>query len=282
MARQRAIQNIPLETTKEVLEAPTDQYSLDFYNSDNLAEVENGIKDVQTGILTSHLAVSLGIANIDRKALYIQAGYKTYTKYFKEADIKLNMPKQTISDYKKIGEAYLRNRSELKRIGFQREGNLHKLRFLDQALQKHDPDEVFKRFKSESFRKFKEYAEESERSDSITRVPQDYTISTTKDRISLDGNPVLSFDPELPELERKGVSAAVREYYRTFKRNLRTVVFDVDSEDEEKETTKYLKRIFKIKGDGDTPCILSVYDEGEGKAVKRKVSIFLKEYRGRK
>lgn len=280
MAKKEVLQSIPLETVQPLIKEERREYSLDFYRSQNLNEIEAGIRETQNGIQAASLAIALAIVRIDNMALYAQAKYRSFPDYLRQSDTRLNMPKQTVSDLKKIGETYLKNRSALQRIGFKEEGNLHKLRYLEMALQKHDPAEVFKRLKSESFRNFKDFAEGSERSDSQRyHEPQDFTLSATKEGIALDGKPLLSFDPDLPETDRKGISNAVKDYYRIVRGNLKSITFEVASEEEEKEIARHLSTIYKIKETGDTPCIVGVYDTGEAKAIKRKIDSFLKSYR---
>ncbi len=116
--------------------------SLDYLKSDVLNEIEDGIKDTMEGINYANLAVALAFAKIDREALYAQADCKSYLEYLDTAEDRLNMSRQTMSDYKRIGEIYLTYKSQLQSAGFREEGHLHKLRFLPRALKHHSAEEV--------------------------------------------------------------------------------------------------------------------------------------------
>ncbi len=157
------------------------------------------------------------------------------------------MSRQTMSDYKRIGEIYIEYKSQLQQVGFREEGNLHKLRYLPRALERHPQREVFTRLVRDSLRKFVAYA--NPEPENVTppgrqRLPR---IEITNRRISVDGKNILRFDPELrPE---------VRE-----------------------ELAGYLVKIYEVKAAGNTPYILDVYDEQEVRAVDR----FLRRRRERK
>jgi len=120
------------------------QFSLDFIYSDSLGEIEIGIKEATQGLNVANLAIALAIAKIDQEALYVQAKCKSYLEYLDKAEDRLNMARQTISDYKRMGETYLLYKSQLQKAGFDWEGNLHKLRYLEKALQIHRSSDVFK------------------------------------------------------------------------------------------------------------------------------------------
>ena len=234
------IENIPL-TEKYApyirQDRPIPDYSLDFISSEDLEEIEDGIRETLRGVDTANLAIAITIAKIDQLALYAQSGCKSYLEYLDTAEDRLNMSRQTISDYKRIGETYLQYKSKLQEAGFQEEGNLHKLRYLRLALSNHRASDVFKRIVSLSFRKFLDYARgPSERSD----IP-DLEIKITSQKIMIDGINILNFDPEL----------------------------DIHVKE---ELGGYLKQIYKIRATGNVPHIINVYDDDEARAVERYLS----------
>ena len=159
------------------------------------------------------------------------------------------MARQTISDYKRMGETYLLYKGQLQKAGFDWEGNLHKLRYLEKALQVHRSSDVFKRLITDSLRKFIEYAtgRSSERSDN--KPVQQYLpdIHITQKRIMVDGKNILRFDPGLDERAKT-------------------------------ELTDYLKRIYEIRSTGNQPYIFNLYDTQEAKLVES----FLKRHRKQK
>ena len=223
------------------------KYDLDFLYSDKLDEIEEGIRETAKGVNMASLALSLAFAKIDSEALYLQAGCKSYLEYLDTAEDRLNMSRQSMSDYKRIGEIYIQYKSKLQLAGFKEEGNLHKLRFLEKALELHKPGEVFKRIVSDSLRAFREYASPSERSDNLS--VQQYTpeIEVTARRIIVDGKNILNFPRDLDERSKE-------------------------------EIINYFRRIYEIRATGNMPYILNVYDEQEAHAVDN----FLRRYRKKK
>jgi len=230
--------------------AAVTEYSLDFINSDSLNDVEEGIRETARGIDTANLAVALAIARIDREALYAQAGYKSYQQYLKEAENRINLPASTISEYKKIGETYTQYRSHLQKIGFEEKGNLHKLRFLEKALETHNKKEVFDRLKNDTFRNFKAFAinhNTFERSKENLEPAYQPQIEISAKRIKIDGKNILKLDPDLEETTRE-------------------------------EIGDYLREVYRIRAAGNKPLVVEVYDDGEIRAV----SNFLKRHRVKK
>jgi hypothetical protein len=248
--RQRAIANElqPWSRRKFATSKENFETRLDYLYSEDLEEIEDGIKETARGIDTASLAIALAIAKIDQLALYIQVGYKSYLEYIKAADTRLNMPAQTVSDYKRIGETYIQYRERLQKAGFQEEGNLHKLRYLELALKHHNPREVFRRLTSDSFRRFKEFATNggpSERSDEEADYEPEVRVTPTQ--IKIDGKNVLKLDKNLDERVRN-------------------------------ELAEYLKSIYTIKASGNTALVIDVYDTREIRAIHN----FLRQFRSKK
>jgi len=172
-------------------------------------------------------------------------------EYIISAEDRLNLPRQTISDYKRIGEAYIEYRHELEEIGFQEEGNLHKLRFLKLALKRHNKEKVFSMLTEAPFRKFKQLAYEPEEIEPEMEDDYNPEIKITESEILIDGKNILHLDP--------GLNPKVRE-----------------------EIAKYLRTIFRIRESGNEPVIVAAYDESEKRAIERKIQQFLKERRSKK
>ena len=259
---------------------PEESVSLDFVHDDDLEKIEVGIKETQKGIDTANLAIALAIVRIDRESLYAQAGFKSATEYFREADIRLNMPKQTVSVYRKIGQAYLEYKEQLKKNGFEEEGNLYKLIYLDRALENHTQEEVFKNINSISLRKFKDFAyssNESMRMDSPKNIESftDYSVSVTKRGVKVDDTYIVEYSDGIDDSLRKDVSKAVKEAFRLHQSNTGTLVLDVETIEEKKEMNRFFKEIFKIRANGDEPLIIGVSNTEEKRAIKR----FLEKYR---
>ena len=236
----KAIENVPLQDKYSLIirqNRPKGDYALDYLYSGILEEIETGIQETTRGIDTANLVIALAITRIDQEALYIQADCKSYLEYLDKAVDRINMSRQSISDYKRIGETYLEYKNKLQQIGFKEEGNLHKLRFLKRALEHHRQADVFKHLMSDSLRTFIDYAIGiSERSVAILPeyMPE---ITITPKKIMIDGANILRFSTDLDERART-------------------------------EIADYLKKIYTVRQTGNTPYIIDVYDEKEARAVE--------------
>ena len=224
------------------------EYHLDFVYSDKLEEIEAGIKETIRGQNMANLAICLAFAKIDGEALYAQAGYKSYLQYLDQAEDRLDMSRKTMSDYKRMGETYLKYKVKLQRGGFKEEGHLHKLRYLEQALKIHASGKVFQRIAHDTFRQFREYAGGlSERSDTEPALQYMPDIQITAKRIMVDGKNILNFSRDLDEKIKD-------------------------------ELTDYLKQIYEVRATGNQPYVFSLYDENEARAVEN----YLRRHRRKK
>jgi hypothetical protein len=102
---------------------PSGHFSLDYINSDNADEIDLGIRETIKGVRLSILAVGIGLAKIKAQGLY-------------------------------IGEAYLKYRKELEKVGFSDEDGPTKLPYVDRALALYQKKEVFRAVKDMSLWQF--------------------------------------------------------------------------------------------------------------------------------
>ena len=82
--------------------ALTEKISLDFWQSDSLDTLEQGIRNSWAGIRISILAIGISLARIEHEKLYEKKGFTSFSEYTKEAWFG-GIPKSTLSEYKKIG-----------------------------------------------------------------------------------------------------------------------------------------------------------------------------------
>lgn len=235
------------------------EYSLDFLDSDDLSEIEEGIRQTQQGIVHANLAVAIALARIERSALYTQAGYTYFRDYLKDSDNRLQMPRQTMHDYLRIGQVFLDHQHGLITAGFDRNGPMHNLRYLPAAIEHHDPQQAYRNCARMSFREFKRFAREEEE----PSVPEEWrkrrekpvggqqapepSVEITPKQIRVDGKNILRLDPDLAERTRDDLS-------------------------------QYLRQIYRIRAAGNTPVVLEVYDDGEARAVEN----YLKRLRAKR
>ena len=144
--------------SKDLIEVFRESYDLDLPAEQTLVGIEGWIKDVSSQIGVAQAALAIELDYIDREALYAQAGYATMTEYSRDAPDRLNMPKQTLSNYLAMGRALRVYRKKLTGIKYDPRTGIHKLRFVDDALEIHKEPEVWRNFTKMSLREFAEYA----------------------------------------------------------------------------------------------------------------------------
>jgi len=128
--------------------------SLDYVNSDDPAEIDNGIRDTIKGFRLSVLAMGLGLVKIKSNKLFIKLGYKNMTKYLEGLSEDTKTERSSIYNWLSIGEAYIKYKNELDTIGFSDSDSPTKLPYLKRALAVREKQEVFGSIKKMSLREF--------------------------------------------------------------------------------------------------------------------------------
>jgi hypothetical protein len=129
-------------------------FSLDYANSDDAAEIDAGIRETIKGIRLSILAVGIGLAKIKDRGLYIDLNHHSMAKYIESLCDDYQMERSGLHNWLYIGEAYLKYRKELERIGFSDEDGPTKLPYVGRALAIYQKKDVFKAVKDMSLRQF--------------------------------------------------------------------------------------------------------------------------------
>jgi len=210
--------------------------------------IEGVVRTSASRIKSSILLLGVACVVIDREALYVGTGHKSYLSYAMELADLAGMPPQTISDAKIIGEVFTDHFNELKKAGFNPEGNAHKLRYIATALENHpgEETEVYKRAANDTIRVFQAWANTPPDVEPPAPVPS-VSVKLEGQSIYVDGRPILNFPDDL-------------------------------SQDERRNLTKYLGALYRIRAVGNEPFVVSTYDEGEQRAIMN----FLKKYRTKK
>jgi hypothetical protein len=161
---KRKIEELQSGSAESALPAAAgkNEFSLDFVESENIHEIETGIRETLSGIALSKAALCKALANIDTKKLYKQVKAGNFLEYLEMARIPLNY--KTAKEYAKIGDTMLRFREELTSVDFREEDGLKKLVYLDKALDKcgEDREVVFEKVKESSLRDFQQWIRELE------------------------------------------------------------------------------------------------------------------------
>ena len=130
------------------------QLSLDYVNSDDPAEIDNGIRDTIKGIRLSILAMGLGLAKIKSNKLFKSLKFKNMSMYINDLSRDYKLDRSSIVKWLRIGEAYLKYKNELEMIGFGDSDGPTKLPYLERALAAREKQDVFDKIKKMSLRDF--------------------------------------------------------------------------------------------------------------------------------
>lgn len=231
---------------RPMLDHPPTTMSIDlaFLESEDLKEIEEGVREVMQHVGYSIIAIGLAFYRIEKDALFVQAGKTGYIEYLVDAEDRVGLPVSTISDYKRIGEAYAKWRSDLEKVKFDERQGVHKLRHIDAAVKIHPKGEVFKKLVKLSYKEFTAWARG--RFDDKADEPK-VSIEVRKNQILVDGKNILNVPADLPDSERD-------------------------------KLVQRLERIYKIEAAGNEPFIVETYGSGEQRAIDN----FLKKFRAEK
>ena len=132
--------------------------SLDYAFSGVAEKIDKGIRETITGMRLSVLAVSIGLAKIKEKGLYLDLNYRSMGKYVEQLCVETRMDRSSLFNWISIGEAYLKFRSELEEIGFSDTDGPTKLPYIERAQEANPKPAVFNNIKNMSVREFKKFA----------------------------------------------------------------------------------------------------------------------------
>jgi hypothetical protein len=133
---------------------PSGHFSLDYANSEDAAEIDAGIRETIRGIRLSILAMGIGLAKIKAGGLYVDLHHRSMAKYIESLCDEFQMERSGLHNWLYAGEAYLKYRKELERVGFSEEDGPTKLPYVNRALELYQKKDVFRAVKEMSLRQF--------------------------------------------------------------------------------------------------------------------------------
>jgi hypothetical protein len=185
---------------------PSGHFGLDYANSDDAAEIDAGIRETIRGVRLSILAMGIGLAKIKAKGLYIDLKYHSMAKYIESLCEQTQMDRSSLHNWLYIGEAYLKYRKELERVGFSDADGPTKLPYVDRALALYQKKEVFKAVKDMSLRQFVSFS----RGDAPA-APEESAVRVKGNQVYIGDRPAVTLDEGLDPKTRTQLEAAVVE-----------------------------------------------------------------------
>ena len=180
----------PLKPIQKMRAAPIE---LDYAWSNVAGEIDQGIRETIKGIRLSVLAMGIGLAKIKDKGLYVDLNYRSMNQYVEKLCIDTKMDRSSIFNWVKIGEAYLKYRNDLEKIGFNDGDGPTKLPYLERALEANRKIEVFKNIKNMSVREFKTFS----KGESEAETDKSKKITVNNNEVFIGGKKAISINEAL-------------------------------------------------------------------------------------
>jgi len=176
---------------------PRGQFNLDYANSDNAEEIDNGIRDTIKGVRLSILAMGMGLAKLKEKGLFIDLGYHSMNDYIEHLCDDMQTERTSAFFWLHIGESYIKYRRDLEKIEFSDADGPTKLYFLERALENHEKRDVFRKVKEATLREFKEFAKGE------ISTPKPSKIKVVGNKLYVGKKLAVTFTPELDSKTRR-------------------------------------------------------------------------------
>ena len=228
---------VPYSIPDDIIEVDTD-----FITSDDLVELEQGIKGIGRAADVLALAQGVAIVKIESEGLWLQAGFPNLRSYRIAQTERLDMPHGTITLRRRTAETWLKYRKQLSKVSLT--GKVSSLAHFEEGVGRHGFKETLEAFKKMNYREFQAWAAPRELEDD-SLVPVEMSIR--KRDLVIDGMTIATFAEGIPEAEKEFLASFLRDGYTARKGN-------------------YL------------PHVVPVYDKGEARAV----DTFLKKFRAQK
>jgi hypothetical protein len=222
---------------------------LDALRTHDLPTIEKSLIPVANIANNSMYLLGIVCLIIEQEELYKGSKFGwSYLRYVEHLTEKLNIPIATISEAKIMMEVYRDNFSKLKKAGFTIEKNASKLRYLPEALENHDEEDVYKKIANSTFIEFRDWAQKKKLAHKVSPGPDLRVEAVIKgSNLYIDGKNILNFP-----------------------RGTKTAVKEMIADD--------LCKTFSIRDGGGIPFITETYGKGEQIAIVN----FIKKFRGKK
>jgi len=210
---------------------------MDFIQSDDLAQIEEGIRAIDQ--TTGMLKIVQGLAILKAESLWEQSGVSSLHGYRKVANTRYGMSRASISNLRKMAYAWLDNVRMLR--GLDLSGKASHLLYLDDAIKQHGNKRiVLDHFKSLSARDFAAWARGPV--ESREALP-DVDVSIRAGVVALDGRPLMALNDDLPDDERDFLARTIKAAYRARRGDCIAHVIAVYDDGEARAVDNFLKKL---------------------------------------
>ena len=181
-------------------------FSLDYANSQDAGEIDQGIRETIKGIRLSILAMGIGLARIKAGGLYVDLHFRSMSKYIESLCEETRMERSGVFNWLYIGETWLKYRRELERIGFSDEDGPTKLPYVDRALARYEKKDVFRAVKEMSLRQFVSFSRGE-----APAPPQEAAVRVKRNQVYIGNRPAVTLDEALSPKTRAYLEGVIVE-----------------------------------------------------------------------
>ena len=216
------------------------QFHLDFAYSQNATEVDAGIRETIRGVKLSITAMGIALFRVDVSGLFIDLGFKKFGEYIDKLAEDTGMARTSLYNWEYIGEAYIKHRAELDKIGFSDDDGPTKLPYLSRALEHYKKNDVFRNIKGMSKREFEEWSRGAP-----PKKRKYKSIKIKGSHIFVGNSPMVSFADGISPGDRRYYEALLLEGAKAVEKNEYAKVFRFYDEAEARRFDRYYQKELK-------------------------------------
>jgi len=187
------------------------------------------------------MAMGIALYRVDVSGLFIDLGFKKFGEYIDHLAEDTGMARTSLYNWEYIGEAYVKHRAELDKIGFSDDDGPTKLPFLGRALENHQKREVFKNIKEMSKREFEEWSRElPNKNDKKYK-----SVKIKGTHVFVGSSPIVSFAEDISPRDRRYYEGLIMEGAKAVQQNEYAKVYRFYDEAEARRFDRLYQRELK-------------------------------------
>jgi hypothetical protein len=151
--------------------------------------------------------MGIGLAKIKEERLFVDLRYHSMAKYIERLCQDTQMDRSSMFNWLSIGEAYLKYRRDLDRVGFSDEDGPTKLPYVGRALEIYQKKDVFQAVKNMSLREFISFSRGGTGED----AGGEEDIRVKGNQVFIGGRPAVTLDDGLDRKTRTYLEGVIVE-----------------------------------------------------------------------
>lgn len=228
------------QTAVSLMQDSIQQNAIDLFYTDNLEEIEGGIKRLnefsnKSWVLSSIILYTL----IYNKGLYNQSGLSWYD-YCKESRARLGMESRDITEQLSSARFFIMNHAELERQGFDPAGNNRKLARAELATELcGDVHKVIKHLCSDTWVEFKDWYQsyKPKKIEANTEIKR-ADIDIKGKRVYIQGVEAVKVSDKIPQQDKERLEKYISQIFNAMRKGLEPAIVECYDDREARVLTK--------------------------------------------